>query len=72
MLQVFRDTCTLDGGGVQHARDMNAHLVTMDGGDHGTAIQGGITTVDTAITDCLLAGATTVTRAPEEPITAPL
>lgn len=51
---------------------MNAHLVTVEGGDHGAAIQGGNTTVDTAITDYLLTGATTVTRVPEAPITAPL
>lgn len=72
VLQGLRDPQTPYDGGVRHARDMNAHLVTVEGGDHGAAIQGGNTTVDTAITDYLLTGATTVTRVPEAPIAAPL
>ncbi|MDH6678084.1 pimeloyl-ACP methyl ester carboxylesterase [Rhodococcus sp. LBL1] len=72
VLQGLRDPQTPYDGGIRHARDMDAHLVTVEGGDHGAAIQGGNTTVDTAITDYLLTGATTITRAPEAPITAPL
>lgn len=72
VLQGLRDPQTPYAGGVRHAHDMDAHLVTVDGGDHGAAIQGGNTTVDTAITDYLSTGATTVTHSPQAPITAPL
>lgn len=72
VLQGLRDPQTPYDGGVQHARDMDAHLVTVDGGDHGAAIQGGNNTVDRAITDYLVTGSTTVTRAPQAPMTAPL
>ncbi|PTR44744.1 TAP-like protein [Rhodococcus sp. OK611] len=72
VLQGLRDPQTPYDGGAQHARDMDAHLVTVEGGDHGAAIQGDNTTVDTAITDYLLTGTTAVTWAPEAPITTPL
>lgn len=72
VLQGVRDPQTPYEGGIRLARDMNAHLVTVEGGDHGAAIQGGNTTVDAAITDYLMTGTTGVARAPEAPITAPL
>lgn len=72
VLQGLRDPQTPYDGGVRHARAMNALLVTVDGGDHGAAVQGGNTAVDAAITEYLLTGTTTVTQTPEAPITAPL
>jgi hypothetical protein len=72
VLQGLRDPQTPYDGGAQHARDMDAHLVTVEGGDHGAAIQGSNPTIDMAITGYLLTGATAVTHAPEAPITAPL
>lgn len=72
VLQGLRDPQTPYQGGVQLARDMGANLVTVDGGDHGVGIQGGNAVIDQAVTDYLETGRTTVTHAPEAPITAPL
>ncbi|MFC9550072.1 alpha/beta fold hydrolase [Rhodococcus sp. NPDC056960] len=72
VLQGLRDPQTPYLGGVQLAHDMGANLVTVEGGDHGAGIQGGNTVVDQAVTEYLETGHTTVTHAPEAPITAPL
>ncbi|EOM76286.1 alpha/beta hydrolase [Rhodococcus rhodnii] len=72
VLQSLRDPQTPYDGGVRLAEQMSAHLVTVGGGDHGTAIQGGNTVVDTAITEYLRTGSTAITEAPEAPISAPL
>jgi len=72
VLQGMRDPQTPYQGGVQLAHDMGAHLVTVEGGDHGAGIQGGNAVVDQAVTEYLETGRTTVTHAPEAPITAPL
>lgn len=72
LLQGVRDPQTPYAGGMRMAQDMNAHVVTVEGGDHGAAVQGGNTVVDGAIVDYLTTGRTAVTHAPEAPITAPL
>ncbi|WP_370654923.1 alpha/beta hydrolase [Prescottella sp. R16] len=72
VLQGLRDPQTPYAGGMRLAEAMGAHVVTVEGGDHGAAIQGGNTVVDTAIVDYLTTGATDVTHAPEAPVTAPL
>ncbi|MDT2004992.1 alpha/beta hydrolase [Rhodococcus opacus] len=72
VLQGLRDPQTPYQGGVKLAHDMGAHLVTVEGGDHGAGIQGGNAVVDQAVTEYLETGHTTVTHAPEAPITAPL
>nr|WP_240319863.1 alpha/beta fold hydrolase [Rhodococcus jostii] len=72
VLQGMRDPQTPYQGGVKLAHDMGANLVTVEGGDHGAGIQGGNAVVDQAVTEYLESGHTTVTHAPEAPITAPL
>ncbi|WP_336881482.1 alpha/beta fold hydrolase [Rhodococcus globerulus] len=72
VLQGLRDPQTPYQGGVQLARDMGANLVTVEGGDHGAGIQGGNEVIDQAVTEYLETGRTSVTHAPEAPITAPL
>lgn len=72
VLQSLRDPQTPYDGGVQLARDMGAHLVTVEGGDHGVAMQGGNAVIDQAISEYLHTGSTTITHAPQAPITSPL
>ncbi|SDH50364.1 alpha/beta hydrolase fold [Rhodococcus triatomae] len=72
VLQGLRDPQTPYQGGVQLAHDMGAHLVTVEGGDHGAGIQGGNAVVDQAVSEYLQTGRTSITHAPEAPISAPL
>ncbi|WP_346764532.1 alpha/beta fold hydrolase [Rhodococcus sp. HNM0569] len=72
LLQGLRDPQTPYDGGVALGGQMGAHLVTVEGGDHGAAMQGGNTVVDEAIVEYLETGSTGITHAPEAPITAPL
>ncbi|WP_137726166.1 alpha/beta hydrolase [Prescottella subtropica] len=72
VLQGLRDPQTPYAGGMRLADALGAHVVTVDGGDHGAAIQGGNTVVDRAVTEYLTTGTTDVTHAPEAPVTAPL
>ncbi len=52
------------------ARLMNAHVITVGGGDHGQAFRGNAP-LDAAIVEYLATGRTSVTSVPEAPIPAP-
>lgn len=70
-IQSRRDPQTPYDGGLRMAERMGAHLITVDGGDHGAFAKGNAV-VDAAVVEYLRTGSTSVTHAPETPIRAPL
>ena len=70
-LQSTGDPQTPYRGGLVHRDRMRAHLITVGGGDHAQFGRGN-PVVDAAIVEYLRTGRTSVTNAPQAPITTPL
>ncbi|KQS00975.1 transporter [Williamsia sp. Leaf354] len=70
-LQSIGDPQTPYPGGLIHRDRMRSHLITVGGGDH-VQFGRGNPVVDAAIVEYLRTGSTSVTRAPEAPLTTPL
>ncbi|TYQ13444.1 UNVERIFIED_ORG: TAP-like protein [Gordonia westfalica J30] len=70
-IQSVGDPQTPYRGSLVMRRQMNSHLITVGGGDHGQLGRAN-RPLDAAIAEYLRTGRTDVTRVPEAPITAPL
>lgn len=70
-IQSVGDPQTPYRGSLVMQRQMNSHLITVGGGDHGQLGRGN-RPLDAAIAEYLRTGRTSVTRVPEAPITASL
>ncbi|GAA1482448.1 alpha/beta hydrolase [Gordonia sinesedis] len=70
-LQALGDPQTPYRGSMTMRRAMGSHLITVGGGDHGQFGRSN-PAVDNAVADYLATGRTTVTSAPQAPITTPL
>ena len=68
-LQGLRDPQTPYQPGMELAAQMDAHVITVGGGDHGQFAKGN-ETVDNAVLEYLRTGHTDVTEAPAPPIPA--